>query len=469
LKVEFSQEQAELFKKASLDNNPLHFDNNYAKRSQFGSPVMHGAAAILKIIGIIFGANFPLIKSLKVDFIRPIYFETNYNFIFKKTKKYYSFNLKEGDLIILKGKISVNEAFKFSYNESNFFSKDLEFKSQNDIYKINSKQKTYLKKLLKTFNLSFTENNLKIYSLLLWSSYFVGVKFPGKQALFTSLEFVISNNKFFELEEIKGYFDYRFNSSQTFFKGNGFEGILSSLKRPEPEDISFEDIKKTVLKLPSFKNKNILITGSSRGLGNILAKSFLSKNANVYSVYKSYSQGVKELKLLKNKKIVNIKADLVKENESKKILKILGKESLDVFICNAFPLIQHQNFIEQNISSFGKFIDSSLSMSIYPIFYLLKKMKKGSTIVLISSNWIADGKAGFSHYLTSKGALENLFKSLAKENKDINFLLFRAPRMLTDQTNLSIKKDKLFSTKNVSAQILKEIIIFPKNQNYMEI
>ena len=62
MKVEFSQEQAELFKKASLDNNPLHFDNNYAKRSQFGSPVMHGAAAMLKIIGIIFGTNFPLIK-----------------------------------------------------------------------------------------------------------------------------------------------------------------------------------------------------------------------------------------------------------------------------------------------------------------------------------------------------------------------------------------------------------------------
>jgi len=58
---------------------------------------------------------------------------------------------------------------------------------------------------------------------------------------------------------------------------------------------------------------------------------------------------------------------------------------------------------------------------------------------------------------------------LAKENKDINFLLFRAPRMLTDQTNLSIKKDKLLSTKNVSAQILKEIIVFPKDQNYIEI
>jgi NAD(P)-dependent dehydrogenase (short-subunit alcohol dehydrogenase family) len=108
-------------------------------------------------------------------------------------------------------------------------------------------------------------------------------------------------------------------------------------------------------------------------------------------------------------------------------------------------------------------------MSIYPIFYLLKKMNKGSIVVLISSNWIIDGKAGFSHYLTSKGALESLFKSLAKENKDINFLLFRAPRMLTDQTNLSIKKEKLISPKTVSAKLLKEIIVFPKNQNFLEI
>ena len=355
-------------------------------------------------------------------------------------------------MIIVKGKISINEVFKFSYKERNFLGKDLQFKSNNDIYKVNSNQKKHLKKLLKTFNLGFSENNLKVYSLLLWSSYFVGMKFPGKQALFTSLEFILSNDKLFELKGIKGYLDNRFNVTQTFFTGNGFEGILSSLKRPEPDDISFEDIKKSVLELPSFNNKNILITGSSRGFGNVLAKSFLSKNANIYSVYNSYSKGVKELKLIKNKKVKNIKANLEKETDSKKILKSLGKENLDVFICNAFPLIDYQNFLEQDISSFSGFIKSSLSMSIYPIFYLLKKMNKGSIVVLISSNWIIDGKAGFSHYLTSKGALESLFKSLAKENKDINFLLFRAPRMLTDQTNLSIKKEKLISPKTVSAK-----------------
>ncbi len=469
MKVTFSQNQAELFKEASLDKNPLHFNKSYARRTQFGSPVMHGAAATLKFIGIIFGTNIPQIKFLKIDFVRPIYFETNYNFTFKKFKKYYSFHLKKGHLIIVKGKISINEVFKFSYKERNFLGKDLQFKSNNDIYKVNSNQKKHLKKLLKTFNLGFSENNLKVYSLLLWSSYFVGMKFPGKQALFTSLEFILSNDKLFELKGIKGYLDNRFNVTQTFFTGNGFEGILSSLKRPEPDDISFEDIKKSVLELPSFNNKNILITGSSRGFGNVLAKSFLSKNANIYSVYNSYSKGVKELKLIKNKKVKNIKANLEKETDSKKILKSLGKENLDVFICNAFPLIDYQNFLEQDISSFSGFIKSSLSMSIYPIFYLLKKMNKGSIVVLISSNWIIDGKAGFSHYLTSKGALESLFKSLAKENKDINFLLFRAPRMLTDQTNLSIKKEKLISPKTVSAKLLKEIIVFPKNQNFLEI
>ena len=47
----FTQSQIQAFEDFSYDRNPLHIDADYARRSQFGKPVVYGMAGVLAVLG----------------------------------------------------------------------------------------------------------------------------------------------------------------------------------------------------------------------------------------------------------------------------------------------------------------------------------------------------------------------------------------------------------------------------------
>ena len=166
----------------------------------------------------------------------------------------------------------------------------------------------------------------------------------------------------------------------------------------------------------SFKNKKILITGATGGIGNSLIEKFVSLDGTVLAT------GTNEQKLndLKKKfpKVEILKFDISEhlkieefiENASSKI------NGIDILINNAGITIDNLSLRMKN-EEWQKVIDINLSSSFYMCKYAIKKMLKNKygRIINITSVVGHTGNLGQTNYSASKAGLVAMSKSLAIE------------------------------------------------------
>lgn len=163
--------------------------------------------------------------------------------------------------------------------------------------------------------------------------------------------------------------------------------------------------------------KNVLVTGSTGTLGEELIKTLSKNNYNVIAHYHTNEMKVQKLKeQLPN--IEFIKSDLTSEEEINIMVdKIIEKyKHIDILINNA-AFYQDEALEEKTKETFMKVLDVNL---IAP-FLLSKKIgkymleeKKGKIINIASTNGIDTFYPESIDYDSSKAALINLTKNMAK-------------------------------------------------------
>lgn len=167
------------------------------------------------------------------------------------------------------------------------------------------------------------------------------------------------------------------------------------------------------------ENKNILITGAGKGIGESCVYNSSNKGGYIFALIKNKIDNKKFLKI-KNIKIYN--GDVRDKNLILKIFKDSEKikKPINCLINNA-GLRFRKKFIKINEKELREVFDVNLFsiFNIMKIFsgFVVKKKLKGS-VVNISS---IVGKLGFkelSGYASSKGALTALTKSFAIEMSD---------------------------------------------------
>jgi NAD(P)-dependent dehydrogenase (short-subunit alcohol dehydrogenase family) len=162
-----------------------------------------------------------------------------------------------------------------------------------------------------------------------------------------------------------------------------------------------------------FKNKNILITGGSAGIGLNLAKYFLQQGANIITISRR-----KKISLSKSKKIKHISFDLTNFNKYDFLFKKIKNE---------FGLIDHFvhaagiHFIKPIRFTTPKDIDKSFNINLKPAMliskYFLDKdfFNRPCSVVFIASVMGVVGSPGLSIYSASKSGLIGFAKSLSAE------------------------------------------------------
>jgi short-subunit dehydrogenase len=165
------------------------------------------------------------------------------------------------------------------------------------------------------------------------------------------------------------------------------------------------------------KSKNIIITGTSRGIGYEMALQFANSGYNVLAISRKTPQI-----LIEHENITCLPIDIADENQLQEVGKFISKtwNKVDVLIHNAGALL-HKNFTEittqefQNIYKVNVFAVAELTKICIPF------MEKGSHVVTISSMGGIQGSmkfAGLSAYSSSKGAVITLSELLAEEYKE---------------------------------------------------
>jgi len=172
------------------------------------------------------------------------------------------------------------------------------------------------------------------------------------------------------------------------------------------------------------KNKNIIVTGASGGIGNSIIKKLYEAGANLLAS----GTKIEKLENLKQQfeKIKIISFDI---SQTKKIEEFIDNATnelggnLDCIINNA-GITQDNLAIRMSLDEWQKVIDINLTSTFLMSKFAIKKMLKNKSgkIVNITSVVGHTGNLGQSNYTASKAAIIAMSKSLAIEyaKKNIN-------------------------------------------------
>ncbi len=171
-----------------------------------------------------------------------------------------------------------------------------------------------------------------------------------------------------------------------------------------------------------FKDKVILVTGSSRGIGRATALLFAKEGAKVIVNYNKSEKGakevVKEIESIGSESIA-IKCDVSKEDEVKNMISEAIKKfgRLDILINNAgivFDVPLFEKTVEQWNKTLGVNLIGMFLCCKYAAPYL-KKQKSGAIINVSSTNGIDTLSAECADYDASKSGVISLTKNLSNE------------------------------------------------------
>ena len=175
----------------------------------------------------------------------------------------------------------------------------------------------------------------------------------------------------------------------------------------------------------NFKNKKILVTGATGGIGNSIVKKFVSLNANVLATGTN-SEKLDDLRV-KYPDVNVLKFDITEHERIEEFVENVNSQlkGIDIIINNAG--INRDNLsLRMKSEEWQKVIDTNLTSTFYICKYGIKKMLKNKygRIVNVTSIVGHTGNLGQSNYSASKAGMIAMSKSLAieyaKKNITIN-------------------------------------------------
>jgi len=171
----------------------------------------------------------------------------------------------------------------------------------------------------------------------------------------------------------------------------------------------------------SFKNKTVLVTGGSRGIGKAICLKFAELGANVVINY--VSNDIKALEVKKEieklgSKVLVVQGDISNFDDSKNIITKAIEEftKIDVLINNS-GITKDNLMLRMSPDDFDQVINVNLKGTWNMCKNLTRhflKNRSGSIINITSVVGIT-GNAGQANYVSSKAGVIGLTKSLAKE------------------------------------------------------
>jgi 3-oxoacyl-[acyl-carrier protein] reductase len=224
-----------------------------------------------------------------------------------------------------------------------------------------------------------------------------------------------------------------------------------------------------------FKDKVVLITGSSRGIGKSTAIEFASKNCNVVINYFNSEKEALELRDFiidkYNVKALIIKADVSKEVDVKKMIETTIKEfgKIDIVVNNAGIAIDN-GFDEKTVEEFRRVLDVNLIGTYLVSKYVGKYMieqKYGKIINVSSTNGIDTNYPYSIDYDASKAGIISLTHNFAEQYSPYINVNAVAPGWVMTDMNKELDKDymeeeqkKVFLNRFADPSEIAKVIVF---------
>lgn len=429
------------FANLSSDRNPMHLDQTFARRTQFGAPVVHGihnlawaANAVLR--------SYPLkVANIRTRFLQPLYLDETASIrIRDRTNKRIEFEIVAANTVVALVKLS-SEPQKFAVPGAPLAPSaltslsqpaDLPFEQLSGQVGAVATGDGSAQSLFPDLTESI---GLPAVQALLATSQIIGMACPGLHSLFAGLDVNCDPG-----EGRKGALAYavtktdaRFRSLQIDVAGPGLTGRLDAFARPPPPtQPGMMEISHRVA-ARRFAGQRSLIVGGSRGLGEVTAKIVAAGGGRPVLTYKENQHGAERIsaeilraggqcEILRYDALLPARAQLAK----------LG--AIDCCYYFATPKIFQRKsslYEPEKLRTFLSFYTDGF-------FDLCTVLVQGGPekIAMFYPSTVAidDALGTTTEYAMAKMAGETLVKCINGFMSNIHVICHRLPRILTDQT-----------------------------------
>lgn len=165
----------------------------------------------------------------------------------------------------------------------------------------------------------------------------------------------------------------------------------------------------------NLENKIAVVTGSSRGIGRATAVRLSKEGCKVVINYSKDEDGAKETQKMCKDSIV-VKADVSKVSDCKKLVeesvKRFGK--IDILVNNA-GVVNPKEMEKVSEDDWDEILDTNLKSTFFLSKFAAEHMRRGGSIVNISSIRAVKTRESVIVYSASKAGVSNLTRGLALE------------------------------------------------------
>ncbi|WP_024831419.1 elongation factor P 5-aminopentanone reductase [Ruminiclostridium josui] len=169
------------------------------------------------------------------------------------------------------------------------------------------------------------------------------------------------------------------------------------------------------------KQKTVLVTGASRGIGHAIAKKFAQNGFNVainFNVNRTAAENLERELAREQCNVMTVKADVSSQEQVLEMVQSINSHfgNIDILINNA-GIAGQRLFTDITTEEWDRMFDINVKGMFYCCKAVLPHMirSKWGKIVNISSIWGLTGASCEVHYSASKAAVIGLTRALAKE------------------------------------------------------
>jgi hypothetical protein len=438
----FTPEDEISFAELSGDYNPLHLDPLVARRTVFGTPVVHGIHIVFWCLETWLKENpSPMnIRSIKAVFPRPIRVgeEAILTYV----------NEHDGHLRI---EVSTGGAMASMLNiqwdrskqRGNCCTED-RFPEKREPRVLSGEEIAgqtgtialclNIDAVTKMFpNLVQFISHMQIATILC-TTRLVGVECPGMYSMYSEMNLVSGEYDPREVQYKVTKFDRRFGLAFLNITAPGMSGTIKAFIHPRQHNQADYNIIRKFVKTGEFAGQRALIVGGSRGLGEVVAKLLTAGSAEIKV---TYHQGEREARRVVDE--ININggtASSLQFNvlypDKDTVNKLLSGWDPTHLYYFATPSIFVGTKGIFSSDLFTKFCDYYIKGFLNTINYVKNTSLK--SVYCPSTVAIDELPLDMGEYAAAKTAAETLCSFLEKSNKNMTFHSPRLPRMSTDQT-----------------------------------